>query len=88
MKFLSNPVNLKPLMKKGNLLQVIIETTAGSRNKFAFDPDQCIFALKKVLSAGMVFPYDFGSDSRMPSSFKRNPPRPKNGLKNSVDGMR
>ena len=60
MRFLSNPVNLKPLMKKDNLLQVIIETPAGSRNKFAFDADQCIFALKKVLPAGMVFPYDFG----------------------------
>jgi inorganic pyrophosphatase len=47
-------------MKKDNLLQVIIETPAGSRNKFAFDPEQCIFALKKVLPAGMVFPYDFG----------------------------
>jgi len=60
MRFLSNPVNLKPLMKKDNLLQVIIETLAGSRNKFAFDADQCIFALKKVLPAGMVSPYDFG----------------------------
>jgi inorganic pyrophosphatase len=42
------------------LILVIIETPAGRRNKFAFDPDQAIFALKKVLPAGMVFPYDFG----------------------------
>ncbi|HEV7220003.1 MAG: inorganic diphosphatase [Terriglobales bacterium] len=42
------------------LLQVIIETPKGSRNKYAFDPDQGIFALKKVLPAGMAFPYDFG----------------------------
>ena len=41
-------------------MQVVIETPAGSRNKFAFDPDQGIFALKKVLPAGMTFPYDFG----------------------------
>ena len=41
-------------------MQVIIETPAGSRNKFAFVPEQEIFALKKVLPAGMVFPYDFG----------------------------
>jgi inorganic pyrophosphatase len=46
--------------KNDGLLQVIIETPAMSRNKFAFDPEQGIFTLKKVLPAGMVFPYDFG----------------------------
>lgn len=51
---------LKPIDKEEGLLQVIIETPAGSRNKFAFDSDQAIYALKKVLPAGMVFPYDFG----------------------------
>lgn len=42
------------------MLQVIIETPRGSRNKFSFDPDQKIFSLKKILPAGMDFPYDFG----------------------------
>jgi len=51
---------LKPIEKKDDLLQVIVETPRGCRNKFAFDPDQRIFALKKVLPAGMSFPYDFG----------------------------
>lgn len=60
MKSLADPTRLKPLNKRDGLLQVIIETPAGSRNKFAFDPDQKIFALKKVLPAGMSFPYDFG----------------------------
>ena len=60
MKSLADPTKLKPLAKKEGLIQVIIETPAGSRNKFAFDPDQAIFALKNVLPAGMVFPYDFG----------------------------
>ena len=60
MKFLSDPTRLKPVDKKTELLQVIVETPAGSRNKFAFDPKQGIFALKKVLPAGMVSPYDFG----------------------------
>ena len=60
MKSLADPTQLKPIDKKNDLLQVIIETPAGSRNKFAFDPDQGIFALKKVLPAGMAFPYDFG----------------------------
>jgi inorganic pyrophosphatase len=60
LKALADPTRLKPIDKDDSLLQVIIETPAGSRNKFAFDPDQSIFALKKVLPAGMVFPYDFG----------------------------
>jgi inorganic pyrophosphatase len=41
-------------------IQVIIETPKGSRNKYAFDPEQKIFQLAKVLPAGMAFPYDFG----------------------------
>lgn len=60
MKSLADPTKLSPLDKKDKLLQVIVETPAKSRNKFSFDPDQEVFALKKVLPAGMVFPYDFG----------------------------
>jgi inorganic pyrophosphatase len=60
MKTLADPTQLKPVNKQDGLLQVIVETPAGSRNKFAFDPDRKIFALKKVLPAGMTFPYDFG----------------------------
>lgn len=60
MKSLADPTQLKPIHKKDGLVQVIIETPAGSRNKFAFDPDQSIFTVKKVLPAGMAFPYDFG----------------------------
>ena len=59
-KSLADPTTLKPLDKKDGLLQVIIETPKGSRNKYAFDPVQKIFALRKVLPAGMSFPYDFG----------------------------
>lgn len=57
---LSDPTKLKPIDKRNGLLQVIIETPKGSRNKFSFDPKQEIFSLKKVLPAGMAFPYDFG----------------------------
>lgn len=60
MKSLADPTRLKPTIKKERLVQTIIETPAGSRNKFAYDPDQGIFALKAVLPAGMTFPYDFG----------------------------
>lgn len=59
MKSLKNPTTLKPIEPDG-CVQVIIETPAQSRNKFAFDAEQGIFSLKKVLPAGMVFPYDFG----------------------------
>jgi inorganic pyrophosphatase len=57
---LANPTLLKPIDKQDGMLQVIVETPKGSRNKFSFDPEQKVFALKKVLPAGMVFPYDFG----------------------------
>ena len=59
-KGLANPIQLKPIEKEEGLLQVIVETPKGSRNKFSFDPEQKVFTLKKVLPAGMVFPYDFG----------------------------
>jgi inorganic pyrophosphatase len=56
---LSDPVDLSP--KDGNnKIQVIIETPKGSRNKYAFDKDQGVFALTRVLPTGMAFPYDFG----------------------------
>lgn len=42
------------------LVTVIIETPKGSRNKYAFDSKERVFELKKVLPAGMAFPYDFG----------------------------
>ena len=60
---LTDPTKLKPIDKDG-ILQVIIETPKGSRNKYSFDPDQKIFSLKKVLPAGMAFPYDFGFHPR------------------------
>lgn len=60
MKSLADPTRLKPVLKKDEVVQVIVETPAGSRNKFAYDPEQATFILKKVLPAGMTFPYDFG----------------------------
>jgi len=56
---MAGPIDLPPLDGNGKI-QVVIETPKGSRNKYAFDPEQRIFALKKVLPAGMTFPYDFG----------------------------
>jgi inorganic pyrophosphatase len=58
---LADPTRLKALdPDDADLITVIIETPKGSRNKFAYDPEERIFALKKVLPAGMAFPYDFG----------------------------
>ncbi len=57
---MANPTLLKPVSKKNDLVRVIVETPKGSRNKYAFDPRHEIFTLKKVLPAGMFFPYDFG----------------------------
>jgi inorganic pyrophosphatase len=52
---------LKPTAKDDKqMIRVIIETPKGSRNKYAYNPDDHTFELKKVLPAGMVFPYDFG----------------------------
>jgi inorganic pyrophosphatase len=44
----------------GELIRVVIETPKGSRNKYAFDPKSTTFELKRVLPAGMAFPFDFG----------------------------
>lgn len=58
---LADPSKLNPFGSDDKqMLRVVIETPKGSRNKFAFDPKQHIFELKKVLPAGMAFPYDFG----------------------------
>ena len=59
-KSLADPSRLKPLDSNKQLLRVVIETPKGSRNKFAFNSEEHIFELKKVLPSGMEFPYDFG----------------------------
>lgn len=58
-KHLTNPLQIAP-DKENGLYQIIIETPKNSRNKFAIDPKQRILTLKKILPAGMSFPYDFG----------------------------
>jgi inorganic pyrophosphatase len=60
-KSLADPSKLEPHDSDDKeVIQVIIETPKGSRNKFAFDEEQKVFELKKVLPAGMTFPHDFG----------------------------
>jgi len=58
---LADPTRLEPFDSADKqVIRVVIETPKGSRNKFAFNADEHIFELKKVLPAGMAFPYDFG----------------------------
>jgi len=58
---LADPSQLRPRNDDDDeIIRVVIETPKGSRNKYAFDPEEKIFELKKVLPAGMDFPYDFG----------------------------
>ena len=56
---LADPSTIEPYSAEG-VLQVVIETPKGSRNKYAYDPDRRVLVLKKVLPPGMSFPYDFG----------------------------
>ena len=47
--------------KGGNgRVNVVIETSRGSRTKLAYDPELKTFIVKKVLPQGMIFPFDFG----------------------------
>ncbi len=59
-KSLADPTRLQPFDEDKELFTVVIETPKGSRNKYAFDAKERVFRLKKVLPAGMEFPYDFG----------------------------
>ena len=40
--------------------RAIVETPHGSRAKFVYDTDNGLFALGKMLPAGLAFPVDFG----------------------------
>ena len=46
--------------KDDGILNAVIETPSGSRNKFKFDEKLGFFALSGVLPEGMVFPHAFG----------------------------
>lgn len=41
-------------------MRVIIETPRGKGQKYDYDPQTGYFMLKKIMPAGMVFPFDFG----------------------------
>ncbi|MEO5563220.1 MAG: inorganic diphosphatase [Chitinophagaceae bacterium] len=41
-------------------MDIVIETPKGSRIKYKYDENHKLFRLKKILPAGLVFPFDFG----------------------------
>jgi len=45
-------------------IHVLIDTPAGSRNKYKYDADLGVFRISRVLPLGMQFPHDFGSIPR------------------------
>lgn len=60
-KEMSNPYASLPARTGAGLVNVIIDTPKGSRNKFKFDEQAECFRLSRILPVGASFPYDFGS---------------------------
>jgi inorganic pyrophosphatase len=48
------------LDRDGRTVRAIIETPAGRRTKYDYDPESGLFALHGILPAGMTFPLAFG----------------------------
>lgn len=49
-----------PPFAKPDLLNVVVETPAGSRIKYTWQPELQVFKVTKVLASGLRFPNDFG----------------------------
>ncbi len=49
-----------PAQPKPGLLNVLIEISGGSKNKYEFDKDINAFALDRVLFSSVQYPYDYG----------------------------
>jgi inorganic pyrophosphatase len=52
--------SLGPRVRGSRAVNVVVETPAGSRNKFKLDEESGAFLLHKVLPVGASFPFDFG----------------------------
>ncbi|WP_036478403.1 inorganic diphosphatase [Myxosarcina sp. GI1] len=53
-------LSLIPPQPKPDVVNVLIEIPAGSKNKYEFDKDMNAFALDRVLYASVQYPYDYG----------------------------
>jgi inorganic pyrophosphatase len=57
----ARPTRISPFAdKRKGIVNAVIETPGGSRNKFKFDEKLGMFSLSGVLPEGMVFPHAFG----------------------------
>jgi inorganic pyrophosphatase len=57
----SSPTRIPPFADKNRgIVNAVIETPSGSRNKFKFDEKLGFYSLAGVLPEGMVFPHAFG----------------------------
>lgn len=56
------PYEQLPIREPGSRrVHVLIDTPAGSRNKYKYDAELGVFRVSRMLPAGSVFPHDFGS---------------------------
>jgi len=51
---------LKPFAEEKGDIHIIIDTPRGSRNKLKWDENLGVLKLSHILTAGAVFPFDFG----------------------------
>ncbi len=58
------PVRLPAREPGSGRVYVVVDTPAGSRNKYKYDETLGLFRVSRLLPEGMVFPYDFGSIPR------------------------
>jgi inorganic pyrophosphatase len=56
-----NPYEIESRDPDSDDVRVVIDTPAGSRNKYKFDPSAGLFRIARILPVGMAFPHDFGS---------------------------
>jgi len=58
---MSNPLESLLPRAKGGLVNIVIDTPKGSRNKYKYDQETHCFRLGRILPTGACFPSDFGS---------------------------
>src|SRR5690242_13721214 len=58
---MSGPYHRLSSRTKSGLINIIIDTPKGSRNKYKYDETSQCFGLSRILPAGASFPFDFGS---------------------------
>ena len=61
----SNYEHVKPFPdgsspERDHLVNIIVETPRGTRNKYAFDVEIGLFQLQKTIPEGLQWPYDYG----------------------------